>query len=441
VVFLAIGAFAAVVGAHDAFSSIEVASRFGGLLLLLAGLSLIAVAIFLLATGISWAPTAGILISPVATIVGLSFVSAQLLSVDREWSLVLIAIGIGAVVLVAGIYLHWGAWRLSLLATLALGTAYLSFVHGDHDQRLFLWAAIVIFSGLACFALWRAEPPSMSISAPRVLGGIFGFFTLSALIGGAQLWYTSQYLPSSLGASLSVESHLTRVGTQGKSEVARLTLSIQNTAQVQAKILGSLYRVTAAPLKEIRLTDRQMREELERAEAHDRPVSRFRRSFSWDLVQAGRIFSDRAWLDPGERYTTSALVYIPRGRYDTLRSKAVVLMAKGKALALDDSRKYEVPQIEPTRTVRRVASVWPIEETSWFRQLTHSDRVLQVMWITSRRGNTEAARFPHLGFAAFRVGSDDNVDEFASYNEQLLSTYGLGEALSSTETVLGGSGR
>jgi MFS family permease len=435
-VFLCVGAFAGVIGAHDAFASLEVASRFGGLLLLLVGLSLIAVAVFLFA-GFPWAPTAGVLISPLGVIVGLSFVSAQLLNVDRDWSPVFVAIGIAALVLIAGVHFHWGPLELGLLSAATLFAAYWLFLFGDHDERLIFWAAIVFFSTLACFALWRAQPPKVSISAARVLGGMAGFFTLSALIGGAQLWYTSQYLPESLGASLSVQSHLTREGIQGGEEVVKLTLSVQNTGQTQAKILDSLYRITAAPVVATGMSDRLIREELGEPAMDDHAVSRFRHPFRWDVVQAGRIFAERSWLDPEERYVTSTLIYLPRGRYDVMRSKSVVLISKGKALTLDEAneRKYELT--EPKRTMRRVALVWPIDETSWFRQLTRSDRDLEIDWITSRRGNTEAARFPYLSLEAFRVGSHADPEELSSYDEQLFARYGLGEQPSSTEMVLG----
>jgi MFS family permease len=434
-VFLCVGAFAGIVGAHDAFSSLEVASRFGGLLLLFAGLSLIAVAVFLFA-GFSWAPVAGILISPVGMIIGLSFVSAQLLNVDRDWWPVVVAIGIAALVLFAALRLHWGSWKLALFSAAMLVAAYGFFLLGDHDERLIIWAAIVFASVLACVVLWRMQPPRVSISAPRVLGGMAGFFTLSALIGGAQLWYTSQYLPESLGASLSVQSHLTREGVQGGEEVVKLTLSIQNTGQTQAKILASLYRVTAAPVVATTMSDRTIRNELDEPAMDSHSVSRFRHPFRWDVVQAGRIFAERSWLDPEERYVTSALVYLPRGRYDVVRSKSVVLLSKGKALTLDEAKGEKYDLTEPKQTVREVASVWPIEETSWFRQLTRSDRELKIDWITSRRGNHQAARFPYLSSIVFRVGSNDDAKQLTSYNEQLGAKYGLAEAEADAEMPL-----
>jgi hypothetical protein len=406
-------------------------------LLLFSGLSLMAAAIFLMVKGLSWAPTMGVLISPLGAIIGLSFISAQLLNVDRDWAPVLTAIVIALLVLGVGVYLHWDPLKLAGLSAVMLGAAYLYFLSGDHDERLIIWAAIVFASALACFALWRAQPPKVSISAPRVLGGMVGFFTLSALIGGAQLWYTSQYLPESLGASLSIQSHLTRLGAQGGEEVVRLTLSIQNTGQTQAEILDSLYRVTAAPVVTTGMSDRQVQEELDEPAMDGRTVSRFRHPFRWDVVQAGRIFEEGSWLDPEERYSTSALVYLPRGRYDAVRSKSVVLLSKGKALTLESTKERKDDLMEPKRTVREVASVWPIEETSWFRQMTRSDRELEIDWVASRRGNSQAARFPYLSLEAFRVGSHADPEELNSYNEQLFAQYGLGEALSSTEMVLG----
>jgi hypothetical protein len=436
-IFFAIGGFAVIVGAHDAFSSIEVASRFGGLLLLFSGLSLTAVAIFLLVKVFPWAPTAGVLISPLGAIVGLSFISAQLLSVDRDWWPIAASILVAGAVLVAGIGFHRGPWGLTVLAVAGLAFTYGFFLSGDHDERLVFWVAIVFASGLACFALWRAQRPKVSISATRVVGGLFGFFTLSALIGGAQLWYTSQYLPASLGASLSVESQLTRLGTRGNAEVAKLTLSIENTAQTQAKVLGSLYRVTAAPVHPIRLGDRQIEADLDLPQSRNRTVSRFRRSYRWDVVQAGRIFADGSWLDPAERFSTSTLVYLPRGKYDTLRSSADVVIAKGKALTLGQPGKPDRGESVSGDPVHEVVSVWPIEETSWFRQLTHAERKLELEWITGIDGNSQAARFPFIGITAHRVDSDNDINDLIPYNEQLFSTYGMGDARSRAELALG----
>jgi hypothetical protein len=434
-IFFLIGAFAVTVGAHDAFSSIEIASRFGGLLLLFAALALIVVALGLTAA-LSWSTTAGVAISFLGAIIGLSFISAQLLSVDGDWWPLRVAIGIAVVVLAVGIFRHWGPLKLFLLSAGGLAAAYLYFLGGDHDERLIFWAAIVFASALAGFALVKVRPPKVPTSAAKVLGGMAGFFTLSALIGGAQLWYTSQYLPASLGASLSVESHLTRLPARGEAEVARLTLSIQNTGQTQATILGSLYRITAAPLHAVELRDWQMREALEEPQVYGRTASRFRRSFDWDVVQAGRIFDEGSWLDPEEQFSTDLLIYLPRGRYDILRSKAAVMIAKGKALTLAPGGE-EFRLTEPVRRVRQIASVWPIEETSWFRQLTRSDRELEIDWVASRIDSFQAARFPHLRIAVRRVDTDDDIDELNKYNERLFATYGLGEALSSTEIALG----
>lgn len=441
-VFALIGLFAVAVGSHDAFAAVEVGSRFGGLLLLLAGVALVSTAVALMIPALEWAPTAAIFVAPVGFMIGLSFIVAQLVSVDRDrtpvWAAILIGAGVATVVVHRIRKGSGEEWTPSGLALALLVFAYLHFRRGEHDERVIIWAAIAIASALAAYQLWVARPPDLSGLSLRTVLGVFGVFSLGAVVSGAQLWYTSQYVPAHQAPSLTAESKLRQLPDASGLEAARLTLTVSNTSQTQARILGSVYRVSATRLlPALRETDAEVARQARRPEVLGLPVLRYRREANWDLVQTGRVLPEGYWLDPGEKFSTSALVYVPHGRYDVLRSQAVLLIAKGGALTVDVSRVH----VRPFRRLFGqlawgVEARWAIDDTSWFRDLTRANRSLGVFWIAGYRGRPGLDGVPSVESLVRRNGEDRSVSELVRYSEQAERPYGMASTESTTEIPL-----
>ncbi len=435
-VFSLIGLFASVVGTHDAFAALEVGSRFGGLMLMVAGSALVAAGVSQGSYRFQWAPTAGVFAGALGAMVGVGFILAQLLSPDRSWPPIMCAVALAGVMLVAAIVLRWTPLTLSVISFASLFALYLLFVHGDYDQRQIIWAGFVIASALAAYSLWRAHPPELSLSAPRLFAGIVGFFSLSALVGGAQFWYTSQYLPSSEGVSLTVKSSLRQLGHSGNMDIAELGLTVTNTSAAQADVLGSVYRISGSVTRPTARPDAQMAEWLGRPDVRGATISRYRRGPTWDLTQCGRIFADGWWLEPNETYSRNILIYVPRGRYDILRSQVQLLFAKRGALALRERDRHRFPTTFDYGHAKAVVTRWPIQETSWFRDLTRGERELSLIWLTGNDLQPDPARFPHIAEGVGRVGEEAGNAEFASYNDQAAKLYGLASTLSTRELPL-----
>jgi len=438
-VFALVGLFAAVVGAHDAFGAYEVGSRFGGLLLLLAGSAVVATAVALLIWSLDWAPTAGIFASALGAMLGTSFIIAQLLNPDRSWPPFVTAVVISVLTLFAGILLHWKPNRLFAFSGPLLLFFYLGYRRGDYDERLIIWAAIVFASVIVAYSLWRVRPPVLSMSGAgqaKLFAGIFGFFSLSALIGGAQFWYTSQYLPSSEGASASITTALHQIGRLGHMDVVELKMTAENTGQIRAQILGSVYRVDGAPMIPVRRTDTRMVRLLGRPDVRGGGVSRFRRGPSWEVVQAGRIFSDGWSLDPEEKFSKSVLIYVPRGDYDALRAQAELMMAKGSSLTLNERDRSRYAGILDESGAKVVVTSWPVRETSWFRDLTRGNREVSLMWVIDSDRQPHSAQFPHLLNTVGRIGEEASPSEYNEYNEQTGRLYGLASTVSTSELAL-----
>jgi hypothetical protein len=434
-IFAAIGLFAGAVGTHDAYRGLEVASRIGGMLLLVAGLLLVSTAVALFLPKLKWATTAGICVSPVGAAVGLSLVGAQLASPDGNWVPVALAGLLVVVLVVLGVKFEMGSFELAMVALWALFIAYGILAVGDNDERLVFWVAMTIGSGLAAYALWNAAPPDLSAPASRIVELVFGVFTLGAVVAALQFWYTSQYVPASLGASLSVHQQLERIPGTGPG-VVRLTLTVENTGQTQVKILGSVYRVAGSPTQPAERDEGALSSQLRLSRFEDRTVSRFRREASWDLVQVGHVFAGLSWLDPDEEYSTSVLVYVPPGRYDALRSQAQLLISKGGALSTDLFGPGPKP-LGRTDPREGFVTEWPIHETSWFRELTRAERRLQVIWVTGAKGPVKGeARYPYIESVVYRVGSEEDQTDFTRYTERVLTLYGLAESVSSMEMPL-----
>jgi hypothetical protein len=439
VVFVLVGFFAVAVGAHDAFAAVEVGSRFGGLLLLLAGLALLAATVALAIPELKWAPTAAIFVAPAGVLVGLSFIVAQLIAVDRDrlpvWAAILIAALVVAVAVHRALKGSGKEWTPPAVALVLLVFAYLYFLRGEHDEWVIVWAAIAIASGLVAYQLWMAQPPDLSGLSLRVVFGVFGVFSLGALVSGAQLWYTSQYVPAHQPPSLTIESRLHQLRDANGLEVARLTFTVSNTSQAQARVLGSVYRVSGSNMESpTHATDAKVAHQLRRPEINGLPVLRYRRDTDRDLVQTGRIFPEGFWLDPDEKFSTSALVYIPYGRYDVLRSQAELLIAKGGSLTIDLDR--DVRRFAHLRGEWGAEARWPIDETSWFRDLTRADRTIGVRWVAGANGYPLLDGYPYLETIVWRDGEDAPLSERIDYSEQAERLYGMASTESTTEIPL-----
>ncbi len=444
IVFFLVGGFSAVVGAHDGFAAADVGARFGGLLLLAAGAVLLAAAIALCVASRGWTLTVGIFAAPAGVLVGASLIVGGLVGPDRDLAPFWTSVGIALVVLVTAVVVARATetsgkrvWIPGAVGICLLVVAFLYFDYGnDSDQRVVIWGAMVIASALAAFALWEVHPPQLPKEPTRWLGGIFGFFTLSALVAGAQFWYTSQFLPASQEVSVTVQTHLHELGRRGRMDIVDLSMAIRNTSKAKAEILGSVYRVDAAMTSPATATDAWVAHRLGRPDVHGATVARYRKERTWDPVQVGRVFADGWSLDPGETYSRSIVIYIPRNRYNTVRSQAEILIGKSSTLAIRESDRQRYPGAWAGGRVRSVVTEWPIVNTSWFRALTGGEREVDVFWIMRNVQRPHLAPFPHMLDLVVRKGADLTPAELLSYNEQTERLYGLSETVSNRELPL-----
>jgi hypothetical protein len=440
-VYFLIGGFATTVGGHDVFVAAEVSSRTGGFLLLFGGLVLVAVSIALLmptkkwSPRRGWAPRAGMYVAAIGVAIGASLIFAQASSPDGgPQSIVLLVTLVAPLVVFARA--GWGLARLLALTAAVLALGYLCLRAGDHDVRVVIWVLIVAVSGLASLVLWRTNPAKVAVSVSKVLLGAIGFVSLSAVLGIAQFWYTTQYLPSSELVSLSVESTLRRLGGDGRTDVVELRLIVQNTSPIPAEILGSVYRVSGSDVRPVGRSDLDMKRRLGRPVLYGEAISRYGRNSDWDLVQAGRVFGYGWSLDADEKFSRIALIHVPHGRYDTLRSQAEVLIGKRGALNLD----YDSVRLRwlnhAKQHARGIKTIWPIRETSWYRGLTRGDRELRIKWITAADGDRRLGRFPYVRGAITQVGEEASPAEFHDYQDKTAELYGLSNTISTREIPL-----
>jgi hypothetical protein len=442
-IYVPIGLFAAIVGGHDAFVAAEVSSRSGGMLLLLGGLILLALVAALLMPAKRWsprrrwAPRAAMYAAGIGALIGVSLTFAQVVSPDGGSEAFLLLIGIVALV-IAFARRGWSAPRLLALVTAVLVPIYLLLDHGHSDGRVVAWIWIVAASGLAAVALRRTDPPTMGVTASKVLIGTIGFVSLSALVGLAQFWYTTQYLPSNEKVFLLVESKLRRLGSDGGADVVELTVRVKNISEIPAEILGSVYRVTGSSARPIDHSGSEPMTELVKPVFDGKTVSRYRRGSSWDLVQTGLVVPRHWWLGAEEEFSRVALVHVPHGRYDTLRAQGEVLTAKRRSLSLDYGSERWGWVNYPNRGVRGLKVISPIDETSWLRELTRDDRELRVKWIEKSKQENRPSRFPHVRAAITRVGEEPSPQEFFEYQRQAgENLYGVAPTVSTTVLPLG----
>lgn len=342
--------------------------------------------------------------------------------VSKLFGVVLGVVGCG--LLVAGAGFRRGApWAgvtgaMSLLAAVGLAT-YLSLNARNEEP---VWG--LVFAGLAgacvaaLVAVVRTSPPSFTVKSASILsvaGFVLGFFQFSY----------AQSASVRVGSTLTLSTDLAPAPS-GDGTVAATVRTVNPTgAKIQS--LGSLYVVEGVRLcrragagREHASFRETFADETEAASFSPRVAER-----DVEVIQAGKVFEDRTYFEPGEEIVRRFAVAIPEAEYDVVRLRVVMAVANGDRLQLD-----EVVRGPSALHVRRdgmkgMAVVYRVTEGSLVDRILHADRVVEVVWESGR-----GALDPKL-WATARLASAEDEDGDRS------SSYGMAFTRSTTELPVG----
>lgn len=365
-------------------------------------------------------PSAGFLV-----VAGYTFVGIGVVDVGTAESLASTIFG-GILLLVGGglVATAYGLWRkrpwtgtagVAPLAVAAAIALYLSLNAWEEEPRwgaaLAVLAAGCVVAGAVVVAVCRPRFGVKSASILSVAGFALGFF---------QFTYT-QSARVRVGSTLTMSTDLTPAGGEPVKAVAATVKAVNpTTAKIQS--LGSLYVVEG--VRQCRRSRHQ--------DPHDQFVqvfadagaeSAFAPRVAEDRVvtiQAGKLFEDRTYFEPGEEIVRRFSVRIPKSKYDVVRLRVTLALANGDRLQLDEV----IDGPAPADGARGVEVVYGVSEGSLVDRITHADRVVEVMWESGARRVAPAL------WASARLAQGDGAATDRS------TSYGVAYTRSSTELPL-----
>ncbi|CAM5741178.1 hypothetical protein SALBM311S_03159 [Streptomyces alboniger] len=159
---------------------------------------------------------------------------------------------------------------------------------------------------------WRGIPHPKSFAA-----GI----TVTAVIAGANLAYSSMYQPASQPLLFSLEAKFGKPTVDPRSSFIDLplTLRARNIGKVSAYIISDDYSIYGHLAKLSR--DSGGLQGVKEAMESESGAELYARELETKTISAGRFYSPGNWLEPGEQYSAERMVRIPRTvDYDALEA-------------------------------------------------------------------------------------------------------------------------
>lgn len=307
---------------------------------------------------------------------------------------------------------------LSLTAATAIGL-YLG-LNAWAEERS--WALFFALVSIACAAaivvLVRETPPAFSVKSASILsvaGFVLAFF---------QFTY-AESARVRVGSTLTLSTDLAAVGGDPVETVA-VTVRTVNPTGVKIQSLGSLYVVEGVRhcRRARTVSDHDhFRDVFE----HPGTVVAFSPRVAERKVvtiQAGKVFDDRTYFEPGEEVVRRFSVPIPRSKFDVVRLRVSLAVANGERLRLSEVVAGPAP-VERPDGVQGIAVSYRVSESSLVDRIVHGNRLVEVVW-ESGGEDLVAPRLVALAELAEEPAEDGG----------LSAAYGLAYTRSTTELPL-----
>ncbi|MFD3622883.1 hypothetical protein ACFWWT_48880 [Streptomyces sp. NPDC058676] len=253
----------------------------------------------------------------------------------------------------------------------------------------------------------RPESPMKAALAGSALGAVGALLGTSLTF--AQFWYTARYQPSTAEPVVTVENRIKPVsGNKSQLEIAA-SVTVKNTGKTPIKILVSMYQITGT---DVRISDTAISGDTSKfgkpLSGNYGPAARYNAYATYpqpELIQAGPVSWDNAWLGPGETTRADLLVQAARGKFNLLRLTTDLAIARADRVEIAESsvpKKDTCERTDIMLTRRRIAHAGVLD------RLTNSDRELVTFWATGGEVAAVAPwwpRFPWVGASLHHLGN------------------------------------
>jgi hypothetical protein len=349
----------------------------------------------------------------------------------------------GASLVVVGIMLVAGfaaiLWRLPwrrelvLLACIAGAFTAMAFVVIQVvGYDINLWIAIWLSAGILLATGAVVSVRSGARATPlKKLGAILSAGTL---IGLAQLYSSSAYLPSTQEPSVSISATLSKAGSRNVNgqDAHALALNgetrVKNLSGSRVAILGSAFLLVGVKRgPEPRpLDDSNWFAKVKTAFEESHEVSRLVQDEDMSVLASGIIYGTGYTLSPNEEDVFSTTLYAPTKGFDSVFLKVNIVTARADRLKLADS------PIDTNLADDPPTEVWDeyrIDEASLVNRLTRERRYLHTGWLLK---SDTLVLLPDLN--VYVDAESRRNKELSEYNKRLKQLYGIDDS-SATSAV------
>jgi hypothetical protein len=271
----------------------------------------------------------------------------------------------------------------------------LQIVTGGRLERLLIWLPMTVASLACCYLLvtfGRVRVPRPKLTA------LVSATAALALIGFLR---SNVYEPGVAPQVIAVSAIAGKptYDPSGEREAIPVEFKVENRSSVRIHIPASNYSVLGRSVRERaggNLSDEALRGALE----NGRFLSRYIGTSSFELLQADRLFSEAAWLEPGEVMSSTKIIRLPsKAPYDELFVNSAVFTVRGDRAAIVPGQTYqswdefgknvgELPRWmgQPEGT-RYIYTDFQIKESSMLRAVVRQPMVATSYWIVAPSGS------------------------------------------------------
>jgi hypothetical protein len=201
-----------------------------------------------------------------------------------------------------------------------------------------------------------------------------------AILGLAQVLFTSVYLPTAGTPSVSMAATLEPAGMVGDRMALNATVQVKNSSQNTVNILGSYYTVrttglaAATPVPEATQLPESTRNAMQRRLYADQPVRGWAAERDHGVAERGGLTAPGWFLEPGEKIERHLVVVVPPDAHLATLHVSVALARR----RFDVSTPFSAT-IDQRGGRRVVIQAAKIEDPSWIHRLTRSPRYIHTV--------------------------------------------------------------
>jgi hypothetical protein len=300
------------------------------------------------------------------------------------------------------------------------------------NWRLALWLGVVVVLAACVSVLLHAGARTAPLTK---LGAVL---SVGTVIGLAQLFYSSPYVPSAQQPNVSIDSSITRVGSTASSARSAPILAlhgrvvVKNHSRSSMQTVGSVYLLVGVKTKpESRPVDEsgwttRVRTSFEQSSE----VFRVTSDKEYEVLGAGVMYPVGYLLSPEDEDVFETTLYAPSRGFDSLFLLASIETASGDRLDLSDE-PIATNLVDDENSPSEIWDEYSVRETSTVNKLTREPRYLHTGW-TLKSDNSELVP----GLSIYIDAESRRNKSFSDYNSRLERVYGLDFSSTTSETAL-----